>query len=141
MVSLFITKQLVSAILLLENHEQIIHQIKKSGMKASMAIKPKTHVNDKILQLCQSLDMLLVMTVEPGFGGQAMIQECLEKAKLIRSQYPELNIQVDGGVTLENISWVAESGANVIVAGTSIFKSKNPKQTIQLMRDAFPAQC
>lgn len=113
----------------------LIDKIHAEKMKAGISIKPGTSV-DHILPYCSKLDMVLVMTVEPGFGGQKMIQSCLDKAKKLRELFHHLDIEVDGGISLENINQVAQSGANVIVAGTSIFKSANPADTILRMRSA-----
>ena len=120
-----------------ENHAQIIKEIRAKGMKPSMAIKPKTEIDSKVLDLCTLLDMVLIMTVEPGFGGQSMMMECLDKVRVIREKFPKLDIEVDGGIGLSNIQEVADCGANVIVAGTSIFASADPAKTIAEMKRAF----
>lgn len=78
--------------------------------------------------------MVLVMTVEPGFGGQKMISECLEKVRVLRKKSATLDIQVDGGITLDNLGDAVEAGANVIVAGTLIFAASNPHEVISEMR-------
>lgn len=71
---------------------------------------------------------------EPGFGGQAFMESCLPKVSELRHRFPNLDIEVDGGLGPENIELAAKAGANVIVAGTSIFKSPSPKETIQFLR-------
>jgi ribulose-phosphate 3-epimerase len=78
--------------------------------------------------------MILVMTVEPGFGGQSMIQNCLHKVSELREAFPSLLIQVDGGITAENAGEARAAGANVIVAGTAIFGSSDPRQAIAAIR-------
>ena len=114
-----------------------IAKIKALGKKASISISPKTPVK-AILPFLSELDMVLVMTVEPGFGGQSLIPETIEKVKVIRKAINEngykCNIQVDGGISEKNISLVTEAGANVIVAGTAVFRSADPKKTIEDMR-------
>lgn len=79
--------------------------------------------------------MVLVMTVEPGFGGQPFMADQMEKVKQLRNQFPDLDIQVDGGLTVETIQAAAEAGANVIVSGTGIFGEKDPGAAIKKMRD------
>ena len=114
-----------------------ITKIRELGKKASISISPKTPA-EVLLPYLPELDMVLVMTVEPGFGGQSLISETLEKVKIIRKAINEngynCNIQVDGGISEKNISLVTEAGANVIVAGTAVFRSPNPKKTIEDMR-------
>ncbi len=115
----------------------LIKKIKELGKKASISISPKTSA-EALLPYLPELDMVLVMTVEPGFGGQSLIPETLEKVKVIRKAIDDngynCNIQVDGGISEKNISLVTEAGANVIVAGTAVFRSPDPKKTIEDMR-------
>ena len=115
----------------------LIKKIKGLGKKASISISPKTPA-EVVLPYLHELDMVLVMTVEPGFGGQSLIPETLEKVKVIRKAIDEngynCNIQVDGGISEKNISLVTEAGANVIVAGTAVFRSPDPEKTIKDMR-------
>ena len=105
-------------------------------MKAGIAVKPQTPIQ-QVLPFCDSVDMILVMTVEPGFGGQKMITSCLDKVRYLRNQYPSLDIQVDGGIDVNNIHIIADSGANVIVAGTGIFGHPDPKEAIAIMAQAI----
>lgn len=105
--------------------EELINQIHDLGCKAGMAIKPQTPV-EAVRKHLKELDMLLVMTVEPGFGGQKYIPESTERIRQIRQMADELetelDIQVDGGITIDNVQVVLEAGANVIVAGSAVFK-------------------
>ncbi|KRZ01637.1 Ribulose-phosphate 3-epimerase, partial [Trichinella zimbabwensis] len=115
------------------NVDEVISEIKAAGMKCGIAIKPNTSLDDALPYLSQ-VDMLLVMTVEPGFGGQSFLLEMLEKVRQCRTQFPKLDIEVDGGVGPANINQCAEAGANVIVSGTAIIKSNNPESTMNFMR-------
>ena len=119
------------------NPRATIAEIRSVGAKAGVSIKPATPV-EAIFDYLGEVDMVLVMTVEPGFGGQSLIPETLEKVKIIRKAIDEngynCNIQVDGGISEKNISLVTEAGANVIVAGTAVFRSPDPKKTIEDMR-------
>jgi ribulose-phosphate 3-epimerase len=80
--------------------------------------------------------MVLIMTVEPGFGGQKFMPDMMPKVEALRAKYPELDIEVDGGLGLATIDVAAEAGANVIVAGTAVFGAKDPSEVIQKLRDA-----
>ena len=117
-----------------ENPIELIKLIKRHNLKAACAIKPNTPV-DVLFELAPLLDMILVMTVEPGFGGQKFMKDMMPKVEILREKFPNLNIQVDGGLTRETIPHAAKVGANVIVAGTSCFTSKDPQELIQYMRD------
>lgn len=107
-----------------EDAEETIDLIKSLGCKAGMSIKPKTPV-EAVKKYLPKLDMLLVMTVEPGFGGQKYIPESTERIRLARKMADEmgldLDIQVDGGITVDNAKVVLDAGANVIVAGSAVF--------------------
>ncbi|CEG83556.1 Putative Ribulose-phosphate 3-epimerase [Rhizopus microsporus] len=113
----------------------LIQQIHAAGMKAGVAIKPKTPVEEVIGPIAEQCDMILVMTVEPGFGGQRFMAECMPKVETLRRKYPNLDIEVDGGLSLETIDASADAGANVIVAGTGIFKAEKPDEVIATFRE------
>ena len=81
------------------------------------------------------IDMVLVMTVEPGRGGQKLIPECLEKVRTLREFAPDIDIEVDGGINLETIDMVKNAGANVIVAGTAVFGATDRKYVIDRLRE------
>lgn len=80
--------------------------------------------------------MVLIMTVEPGFGGQSFMSSVMPKVTALRSKFPDLDIEVDGGLNLETVKEAADAGANVIVAGSSIFGSKDPGAVIKGLRDS-----
>lgn len=113
----------------------LVKLIKEHGMKAACAVKPGTPV-DVLYPLAEYLDMALVMTVEPGFGGQKFMPEMMPKVEALRTKFPNMNIQVDGGLGKDTIPHAAAAGANVIVAGTSVFKATDPKEMIALLRSA-----
>lgn len=108
-----------------EDVDEIIDLIHGLGCKAGMSIKPRTPV-ETVEKYLHKLDMLLVMTVEPGFGGQKYIPESTERIREIRRMADEqgldLDIQVDGGITKDNVHVVLDAGANVIVAGSAVFQ-------------------
>ncbi len=114
-----------------------VQQIKALGAKACVALNPGTSVS-ALECVLDDLDMVLVMTVNPGFGGQGFIESCLPKIERVREMALgrglELDIEVDGGIKVDNVHRVASAGANVIVSGSGIFKSKNYAQTISEMR-------
>ena len=102
-------------------------------MRVGIGVKPKTDV-DIVLPYVDQSDMILIMTVEPGFGGQKFMADMMPKIKKLRQLYPELDIEVDGGVGPSNIEVAAEAGANMIVSGTAIVRSDNPRKVIQELR-------
>ena len=107
-----------------QDADQTIDLIRNQGCRVGMSIKPKTPV-EAVRKYLSKLDMLLVMTVEPGFGGQKYIPESTERVRQVRKMADEMglnpDIQVDGGITVDNAKIVMEAGANVIVAGSAIF--------------------
>jgi len=116
------------------NVQKLVDEIRKYNMKAGIALKPKTPVED-ILDVVDKVDFVLVMTVEPGFGGQAFMPETMTKVQSLRKKFPSLDIEVDGGLGPDTIEVAAKAGANIIVSGSAIFKSQNPEQVITHLRD------
>ena len=113
---------------------ELIQFIKESGMKAGMSIKPKTAV-DVVLPYINDLDLVLVMTVEPGFGGQKFMQNCADKLPFIKNNsHKDLIIQVDGGINNETGKICRDLGANCLVAGNYIYKSDNIFDAIQSLK-------
>jgi len=122
------------------NHlHRLIQMIKGEGKKAGVALNPATPINF-LEHVIGELDLVLIMSVNPGFGGQKFIDSAYEKItrvrKLIDSRGLDVDLQVDGGVGTENIRRVVKSGANIIVAGSAIFNSKNIPDTIEIMKEA-----
>ena len=112
---------------------QLCSSIRSAGMSVGVALKPGTTVS-AVRDFVSLVDMVLVMSVEPGFGGQSFMPNCLPKILALRMEYPALDIQVDGGVTMGNVDLVAKAGANIIVAGSAVFKEKDMKVPIDSMR-------
>jgi ribulose-phosphate 3-epimerase len=119
------------------NLHRNIQQIKELGMKAGVAINPHTPIS-MLSEVLHEIDIVLVMSVNPGFGGQKFIPHTLEKIKQLRRIITEngLNvlIEVDGGVTLDNASSIVAAGADVLVAGNTVFSSTDPKGTIRMLK-------
>lgn len=118
--------------------KNLIKLIKEHGMKAACAVKPGTAV-EVVYELGDLLDMVLIMTVEPGFGGQKFMPSMMPKVEQLREKFPQLNIQVDGGLAKDTVPVAAEAGANVIVAGTSCFTAPKPVEFIGFIRDTVNA--
>ena len=123
-----------------EHPMEVLHEIQSKNIPCGIAISPNTPAED-VYKFVGEADMILVMTVEPGFGGQSLMPSCLDKVRLIRRHaikqgYPNLNIEVDGGINGENALYCTSAGANILVAGSAVFKSKKPRSVIQQMREA-----
>lgn len=108
-----------------EDVEGCIEKIHATGKKTGITIKPATPA-EAVEPYLELVDMVLVMTVEPGFGGQKLIPECLDKVQVIRKMINDkglsTDLEVDGGINLDNVAFAMEKGANVIVAGSAVFK-------------------
>lgn len=117
--------------------DRTINYIKSFGVKAAVALNPATPV-ESIKYLISNVDMVLIMSVNPGFGGQKYIEYCTDKIKEVRALADKFNknlmIQVDGGIDETNISKVVSSGADVIVAGSAIFKNGDIGSNIKVLR-------
>ncbi|XP_007466183.1 PREDICTED: ribulose-phosphate 3-epimerase-like [Lipotes vexillifer] len=116
-----------------ENPAALIKDIRENGMKVGLAIKPGTTV-EYLAPWAHQIDMALVMTVEAGFGGQKFMEDMMPKVHWLRTQFPSLDIEVDGGVDPDTIHKCAEAGANVIVSG-SVIMSEDPRSVINLLRN------
>ncbi len=114
-----------------------IQQIKSLGMKAGVAINPHTPVQ-MLQDILQDIDIVLVMSVNPGFGGQQFIPHTLQKIKLLRQRIDQLGlgalIEVDGGVNLQNAKMIIDAGAHVLVAGNTIFSATDPASVIHQLK-------
>ena len=114
-----------------------IQQIKSLGMQCGVALNPHTPV-ESLKEVLDDLDMVLIMSVNPGFGGQKFIPNTLNKIRSLRHMINErgiaTKIEIDGGVTLENATAIVKAGADVLVAGNTVFKSRDPKDTIAQLK-------
>ncbi len=121
-----------------EHVDRTIGLIKEQGCQAGLVLNPATplHVLDHVLD---KLDLVLIMSVNPGFGGQAFIPHALDKIRLVRERIREtgklIRLEVDGGVKVDNIAAIAQAGADAFVAGSAIFGARDYAQVIQQMRD------
>lgn len=115
-----------------------IQQIKSLGMKAGVALNPHTPV-DLLKDILQDIDLVCMMSVNPGFGGQSFIPHTIVKIKqlkeMINEQLLDVKIEVDGGVTLENARAIIDAGADVLVAGNTVFRSADPTATIATLKN------
>lgn len=135
-----------------DNPMACIRKIKEAGMKVGVGVKPKTSI-DQIIPLVEKVDMILIMTVEPGFGGQSFMSDMMPKIKILRQKYPFLDIEVDGGVGPKTIDHCAKAGmhnlffnlflnfkklilgANMIVSGTAVIQAPNQGEVINFLRE------
>lgn len=114
-----------------------IQQIRSLGMKPGVALNPHTPVS-LLTEILHDIDLVLIMSVNPGFGGQQFIPQTFEKIRQLRKMSNEkgldLRIEIDGGVTVENARSIVEAGADVLVAGNTVFKSSDPTETIAKLK-------
>ena len=117
----------------------ILKEIQAKHIPCGIAISPKTPA-EAVIPFIGVADMILVMTVEPGFGGQSFMPECLDKVRVLRREALarglDINIEVDGGINGDNAMHCTEAGANILVAGSALFKSKKPRTIVHQMRVA-----
>lgn len=121
----------------IENPKETAEKLHSFGVKAGLSIKPKTSA-EEIIKYLPYFDLILVMTVEPGFGGQSYIEEMNEKISVLRAEIDKLglniDLEVDGGIGPKNVSMPISAGANVIVAGSAVFKADDPAEAIRQMK-------
>ncbi|GER46791.1 ribulose-phosphate 3-epimerase [Striga asiatica] len=119
-----------------DNWRELVQQIKSNGMKPGVSLKPGTPIEEvyPLIEDKNPVEMVLVMTVEPGFRGQKFMPEMMDKVRTLRKKYPSLDIEVDGGLGPSTIDMAADAGANCIVAGNSVFGAPDPSHVISLMR-------
>ncbi|KAK8379684.1 hypothetical protein O3P69_019582 [Scylla paramamosain] len=118
-----------------DNPLALARKIREAGMKAGIGLKPGTPV-EEVLPVVEAVDMVLVMTVEPGFGGQAFMADMMAKVEFLRRSFPHLDIEVDGGVGPATIDACAKAGANMIVSGSAVVKANDPRAVISQLRNS-----
>ena len=118
-----------------ENIAQTLRAIRNEGARSGLAIKPNTAI-DEYEQFSELVDMFLIMTVEPGFGGQKFMSNMMDKVRATRKiiGHRPIWLQVDGGISLETIEMAVEAGADTFVAGSAVFKSDDPAQMVTALR-------
>ncbi len=112
------------------DYEYVKNAVKKAGKLLGISIKPKTDVS-VLTKYLADVDMILLMSVEPGFGGQKFMPDSIERAKEIRKIYPDGYLQIDGGINLKNAPLVIDAGVNVLVAGSSVFGAEDVDGTVK----------
>lgn len=117
----------------LDDTEAVIDKIIELGMKPALAVKPGTDIS-AVYPFADKLYMVLVMTVEPGFGGQKFMPKQMEKVKTLKEKYPNLLVECDGGINESTIDVCKASGVDISVAGTAVFGAKDPKKAIEMLR-------
>ncbi len=110
-----------------------LEEIHRLGKKAGLSIRPGTPV-EELYPYLDALDLVLIMSVEPGFGGQAFLDSCLPKISALRERAPSLRISVDGGINTETGRLCREAGADMLVAGSYLFRAENPAKSLQSLR-------
>jgi ribulose-phosphate 3-epimerase len=110
-----------------EDHSKIIERIKRENLEVGIAINPSTNIDD-FKPILKSIDVVLFLSVNPGFYGSPFIPEVLDKIKSFKKLYPDKTVGIDGGIKLSNIKTVKDAGADYICIGSAILKANNPKE-------------
>lgn len=116
-----------------DDTEELLRAIRRTGAKAGLVLKPATPA-EALFPFAPLLDLAVVMTVEPGFGGQKFMEAPLSKIRQIKERFPHLLVEVDGGVNRETAPLCREAGADVLVAGTAVFRAEDPALAIAQLR-------
>lgn len=116
-----------------DDTREVIDAIKARGLKAAVAIKPGTPV-EEVYPFAEELFMVLVMTVEPGFGGQSFMPDMMEKVRTLKAKFPQLLVEVDGGINRSTIMEAKAAGVDICVAGTGVFKAEDPEAEIAYLK-------
>lgn len=126
-------KRIVFHIESTDEPREIIAAVKKAGLKAGVAVNPGTPIR-VVDEFIGEMDLVLVMTVHPGRGGQLLLENTLLKVQRLRNKYDDLNIAVDGGINLETAPKAIAAGANMLAAGSAVWKSDNIEKTIEQLK-------
>lgn len=118
-----------------DDPEELIAAIRKAGVRPGVAIKPGTPI-ETVFPYADKLEVVTVMTVEPGFGGQSLMPEPLKKIRVLKHRFPGLPAEVDGGVNEQTAALCREAGTDILVAGTAIFGADDPEAAIETLRKA-----
>ena len=113
--------------------DETLAKIKSTGAKTGLCVKPKTAIDDEIIRLLPQFDLVLIMSVEPGFGGQSFMPEVLPKVAELRKHFTSL-ISIDGGINAETAPLAAEAGVDILVAGSAVFGAQDRKKAIDALR-------
>ena len=125
--------EIISVHIEANNPKEALELIKKKGIKAGIALNPSTP-EETIDSVVDYADMILVMSVEPGYCGQSFHEGTIERVRNYKKKYPSKIIEVDGGVSTQNSKQLIEAGADILVAGSAVFNSDNPLEIIRLMK-------
>jgi len=124
--------EIISVHIEAKNPKDALKKINDKGIKSGIALNPSTP-KEKIIPLLDIADIVLVMSVEPGYCGQSFHKNAIDRVNFFKSNFPEKIVEVDGGVNTENSAVLTANGADILVAGSAIFNSKNPIKTIKMM--------
>jgi len=127
--------EIISVHIEAKDSEKALGLIRKKGIKSGIAINPSTP-EEAIYPIVENADMILVMSVEPGYCGQSFHESSVQRVKNYKEKYPNKLIEVDGGVSIKNSKQLIDAGADILVAGSAIFNSDNPLLTIQTMKES-----
>lgn len=117
-----------------DNLKDVLSEAEKFSFQKSLALNPKTSIT-KVKPYLAKLDVVVLMSVAPGFQGQKFMRQILDKIKKLKKMKPEVKIEVDGGINLSNIKKISDSGADYLVVGSSLFKSGNIKETFKKLKE------
>lgn len=127
--------EIISVHIEAKDSEKALRLIRKKGIKSGIAINPSTP-EEAIYPIVENADMIVVMSVEPGYCGQSFHESSVQRVKNYKEKYPNKLIEVDGGVSIKNSKQLINAGADILVAGSAIFNSDNPLLTIQTMKES-----